>query len=59
MVAEGVKTTPTVVKLAHDADIAVPIAEEVNAVLRGEHSAEEAYRGLRRVSPTSELHGLA
>lgn len=59
MVAEGVKTTPAVVELAHDAGIAVPVAEEVNAVLRGEHSAEQAYRGLRRVLPTSEIHGLA
>ena len=58
MVAEGVKTTPIVVELAHEAGVAVPIAEEVNAVLRGERSAGNAYRGLRRVPPTSELHGL-
>jgi len=58
MVAEGVKTTPAVVELAHEAGVAVPVAEEVNAVLRGECSAEEAYRGLRRVPPTSEIHGL-
>ena len=59
MVAEGVKTTPAVIELAHEAGVAVPIAEEVNAVLRGERSAGNAYRGLRRVPPTSELHGLA
>lgn len=59
MVAEGVKTAPTVVQLGHELGVHVPIAEEVHGVLRGERTAADAYRGLRRVAPTSELHGPA
>lgn len=57
MVAEGVKTTPAVVRLAQRAGVDVPVAAEVDAVLRGERTPAEAFRGLRRVAPTSELHG--
>ncbi len=59
MVAEGVKSAQSVVEIAQGYDVEVPVAEEVAAVVRGERSAWEAYRGLGRVPPTSEIHGIA
>ena len=53
-VAEGVKTAPTVMELARDHDVEMPIAAEVEAVVAGRRTAEEAYRGLRRVTPGNE-----
>ena len=34
----------------------MPIAAEVDAVVNEGRSAEEAFRGLRRVQPRSEAH---
>jgi glycerol-3-phosphate dehydrogenase (NAD(P)+) len=56
MVAEGVKSAGTVVELAAERDVVTPIAEEVNAVVNHGRTAEEAFRGLRRVAPRSESH---
>ncbi|MFD4265382.1 NAD(P)H-dependent glycerol-3-phosphate dehydrogenase [Rhodococcus sp. NPDC058481] len=53
-VAEGVKTAPTVMELARDFDVEMPIAAEVEAVVAGRRTAEDAYRGLRRVAPGGE-----
>ncbi|MEV0945112.1 NAD(P)H-dependent glycerol-3-phosphate dehydrogenase [Rhodococcus sp. NPDC049939] len=53
-VAEGVKTAPTVMDLARDYNVDMPIAAEVEAVVAGRQTAEGAYRGLRRVAPGSE-----
>jgi glycerol-3-phosphate dehydrogenase (NAD(P)+) len=53
-VAEGVKTSPSVMELADELGVDVPIASEVYAVLNQGRSAEEAYRGLRQHSPGSE-----
>ncbi|MEQ8718459.1 MAG: NAD(P)H-dependent glycerol-3-phosphate dehydrogenase [Acidimicrobiales bacterium] len=47
-VAEGVETAEVVVRLAAAHDVAVPIAAMVSAVISGEMSAAEAYRGLLR-----------
>lgn len=55
MVAEGVRTTPVVLELAAEQDVTMPIAEEVRAVLAGERSPAQAYRGLLRTKPTAEL----
>ena len=55
-VAEGVKTARVVVELAEQYDVAMPIASEVDAVVNDGRSAEEAFRGLRRVQPRSEAH---
>jgi glycerol-3-phosphate dehydrogenase (NAD(P)+) len=55
MVAEGVKSARTVVELAHSHGVHLPIAEEVDAVVNEGRSAEEAFRGLRRVQAGSEL----
>ena len=45
-VAEGVKTTPVVCMLADDAGVVMPIASEMNRVISGQQTAQEAYRGL-------------
>ena len=37
----------------------MPIAAEVDAVVNGGRTAEEAFEGLRRIQPTSEIHGVA
>ncbi len=51
MVAEGVKSAPTVIKLADKYDIEMPIAHDVHEVIAGRLSAEQAFYGLlkRRV----------
>jgi glycerol-3-phosphate dehydrogenase (NAD(P)+) len=46
MVAEGVKTVPTVIALAERHGVAMPICQEVERVVRGEITGGEAYRGL-------------
>lgn len=55
MVAEGVRTAPAVMRLAERFGVDLPIATEVDAVVRGERTPEEAYRGLQRRDPQSEL----
>ena len=55
-VAEGVKTARVVVELAEQYEVAMPIAAEVDAVVNDGRSAEDAFRGLRRVQPRSEAH---
>lgn len=52
-VAEGVKTAPTVMELARDYNVEMPIAAEVEAVVAGRRTPEEAYRGLRKVAPAA------
>ncbi len=59
MVAEGVKSVRVVCELADELGVDMPIAHEVDAVVNEGRSATTAYRGLRRIAPTSELHGLA
>jgi glycerol-3-phosphate dehydrogenase (NAD(P)+) len=59
MVAEGTKSAETVVQIAREHGVDVPIAEEVAAVVRGERTAQQAYRGLGKVAATSEIHGIA
>lgn len=53
-VAEGVKTAPTVMELARDYGVEMPIAAEVEAVVAGRRTPAEAYRGLRKVQPGDE-----
>ncbi len=53
-VAEGVKTAPTVMELAREYDVVMPIAAEVEAVVAERRSPAEAYRGLRRVAAGHE-----
>jgi len=56
-VAEGVKAAPVVMKLAADAGVDMPIAQEVDNVLWHDATVHDAYRGLLRVAPGHELHG--
>ena len=51
MVAEGVKTASTVVQLADEHGVPMPIARTINAVVTGEIRAADAYRGLTRTVP--------
>jgi glycerol-3-phosphate dehydrogenase (NAD(P)+) len=58
-VAEGVKTARTVMQLAEEHRIPMPIASEVDAVINDGRHPVEAYRGLRRVAAESEQHAVA
>jgi glycerol-3-phosphate dehydrogenase (NAD(P)+) len=55
MVAEGVKTAPVVMDLAERYGIEMPISREVHGVVSGERTPQEAFRGLMRMQPTTEL----
>jgi hypothetical protein len=37
----------------------MPIVREVDGVVNEGRSATDAYRGLVRIAPTSEIHGVA
>lgn len=54
MVAEGVKSAPTVMALAKKYDVAMPIAEDVFEVTKGNRSAVRAFRGLISASAGAE-----
>ena len=58
-VAEGVNTVGTVMALADAHGVGMPIASEVNSVINHGRSPAEAFRGLRRIKATSEIHGVA
>jgi glycerol-3-phosphate dehydrogenase (NAD(P)+) len=51
MVAEGVKTASTVVELADQHGVPMPIARTIHDVVRGQIRAADAYRGLIRAVP--------
>ena len=53
-VAEGVKTARSVVELARQHQVEVPICEEVDAVVNDGRTPTEAYRGLLRIQPGME-----
>ncbi len=54
MVAEGVKSAPTVIDLAQEIGISLPISEDVYRVITGESNARGVYRGLLRVTAGAE-----
>jgi glycerol-3-phosphate dehydrogenase (NAD(P)+) len=58
-VAEGVKTARTVMQLAEEYGVEMPIAAEVDAVINDGRHPAEAYRGLRHVAAESEQHAVA
>jgi glycerol-3-phosphate dehydrogenase (NAD(P)+) len=58
-VAEGVKTSSVVLKLAAEHGVDMPIAREVDSVLNHGQPVFEAYRGLLRKTPGHEVHGEA
>jgi glycerol-3-phosphate dehydrogenase (NAD(P)+) len=51
MVAEGVKTVSTVVDLADEHGLDMPIARTIHDVVSGKMKAADAYRGLLRAVP--------
>lgn len=56
MVAEGVKSAPTVMALAEKHGIAMPIARDVYDVTQGKRDAQDVFRGLLRSSVGDEAH---
>ena len=54
MVAEGVKSAPTVIELARARQVPVPLTEDVYAVLQGRANPRSVYRSLLRVSAGAE-----
>ncbi len=56
MVAEGVKSAPTVIALAEKHGIAMPIAQDVFDVTQGKRDAQDVFRGLLRSSVGDEAH---
>ncbi|MGA5299596.1 NAD(P)H-dependent glycerol-3-phosphate dehydrogenase [Nucisporomicrobium flavum] len=58
-VAEGVRTTAAVIRLAAERGVEMPIVREVDAVLNHRQPVEETYRGLLRVTPGHEVDGEA
>lgn len=55
MVAEGVKSAPTVIKLALKHNINMPIGEDVNQVVTGQKTAQQAFKGLLKAEIGSEF----
>jgi glycerol-3-phosphate dehydrogenase (NAD(P)+) len=55
MVAEGVRTARTMTELGRAHGVAVPIADEIDAVVNEGRTPSEAFRGLRRVQAGTEL----
>lgn len=56
MVAEGVKSAPTVIALARQHGIDMPIARDVFDATQGRRSAQDIFRGLLRSSVGDEAH---
>jgi len=54
MVAEGVKSAPTVVALGERYGVEMPITRDVYSVLQGERTPRQAFRGLLKSSVGSE-----
>ena len=46
MVAEGIKTAPTVIELARRHGVDMPVCQEIDRIVRGEIRSDQAYRGL-------------
>ncbi len=59
MVAEGVKSCRVVLELADRYGVDMPIVREMDSVVNGGARPTDAYRGLLRIAPTSEIHGVA
>jgi len=56
MVAEGVKSAPTVIALAERYGLDMPIARDVFDVTQGRRSAQDVFRGLLRSAVGDEAH---
>lgn len=54
MVAEGVKSAPTIMELAKEHNLSMPITQDVYKVITGKSNARGVYRGLLRTSAGAE-----
>ena len=54
MVAEGVKSAPTIMELAKEHNLSMPITQDVYKVITGKSNARGIYRGLLRTSAGAE-----
>lgn len=54
MVAEGVKSAPTVAALGEEYDVEMPITADVLSVLNGERTPQQAFRGLLKSAVGAE-----
>jgi len=54
MVAEGVKSAPTVMALGEKYDIEMPITGDVYSVIQGERTPQQVFRGLLKSSVGAE-----
>lgn len=54
MVAEGVKSAPTVIQLAQELNVRMPIAQDVYRVLQGQGTASRVFKGLLREKAGAE-----
>ena len=57
-VAEGVKAVRSVMLLAEEYDVEMPIAAEVDAVVNEGRTPQEAFQNLIERIPTTEFHGV-
>jgi glycerol-3-phosphate dehydrogenase (NAD(P)+) len=57
-VAEGVKAVRSVVRLADEYEVEMPIAAEVDAVVNEGRAPQQAFENLLRRIPTTEFHGV-
>lgn len=55
MVAEGIKSSRVVMELAEEYGVEMPIATEVYLVCHEGRTAREAFRGLLKTTPTTEM----
>lgn len=56
-VAEGVKAVTVVMEMAARLGVDMPIAAEVDRVVNKGGTAQDAYRGLLKITPGHEIHG--
>ncbi|WP_144873328.1 NAD(P)H-dependent glycerol-3-phosphate dehydrogenase [Hyella patelloides] len=56
--AEGINTTQVLIKIAHQKQIAVPIAHQVNLLLKGKITPQQAVKALMARELKAEFHHL-
>lgn len=58
MVAEGVKSAPAVIALGERYQVEIPMMREVYSVIKGESTAQKAYRGLLKADIGGEFEAF-